>query len=91
MGGDKIKKYGKNWWISKIDKNTYFCPLCGKKPEIVLRGKHKLSHKTGEHFQVIYIECNHKEIDPDRKYNFPKKFRVEELKRFPRTIGEMKK
>lgn len=85
-----MKKYGKNWWIKKGESKHWFCPLCGEKPEIVLQGKHKISYTDGHHTQVIYIECSHKKINPNGKYNFPTKFRIEELKRFPRIIGEMK-
>ena len=85
-----MKKYGRNWWITKGKTKHWFCPLCGKEPETVLRGKHKLSYITSEHCQILYFECNHKDINPDNKYGFPTKFKIEEMTRFPRQIGELK-
>ena len=85
-----MKKYGKNWWIQKVDSKHYNCPWCGGKPKNVLRGKSKLK-KDGKHQSVFFIECEHKEnIEDVEKYNFPTKFKVEELIRFPRIIGELK-
>jgi len=88
-----MKQYGKNWWINKGETEHWFCPVCGDNPKIVLYGKHILYSKHNKHKQVIFIECEHepiKKVMKDKKYNFPTKFRIEEMVRFPREIGEMK-
>jgi hypothetical protein len=89
-----MKQYGKNWWISSKNVSDWICPFCGGKPDNVLNGKHNL-RKDGKHLQVIYIECNHNEKLGKYKekysdWKFPTKFKVEELVRFPREIGELK-
>lgn len=86
-----MKKYGKNWWIKKGKTKYWCCPFCGKRPDVVLNGKYKFSYTGGHHNTVTYIECSHKEINPNGKFDFPTKFKIEEPQRFPRNIGEMGK
>ena len=90
--GDKLKKYGRNWWICKKDYSLH-CPICGKKADTVLRTKSNVKKDRKIHTEVLFLECNHNERmekEHIEKHNIPTKFKLVELVRFPRTIGEMK-
>jgi hypothetical protein len=78
----------KTKWIREVENRNYCCPFCGGKPIRVLRGLERQGQIGREHkVRIIYIECYHKDrLNKPERFNFPNKFKILELERFPRDI-----
>jgi len=79
----------KSEWIVKKEKNTgWFCPWCG---ELALRVCIGSERQGTNRVRVAYLECYHKNklANPER-FDFPNKFKIYELQRFPRKVKSEK-